>query len=360
MRIVVDSSIICADFQLASSSFRVFFDGIPQTGHSIYIPKLVIDEVRNKYAEELQSCQSGIQGQLGKVHRVTGQTLSSPLTDDKAQQMVEEYDQMLEACLRQVGATILEYPTVSHEIIVQRELCRKKPFSRKGGYRDYLIWENILTIAENENEPVAFITKDRDFADDEFRLHPDLVADIKQRGLEPDCVILFESLERFVNEHIKPTMEVLEDVRIQLSAGTYPHLQLETAIVEQLPDFIGGIEFEPYEIGFPPEFESPTISLVLDVSEIEVRDVRRLSSGEFLVWIDAVAECEFDFGVYKADWYVMAEEARPSVWNHDTNAKYVTASATKLVDIALYLTFDPDSGEVTSMELTYISEAFES
>lgn len=358
MRIVIDSNIICADWRLASSTSRVFLDGLARTGDSLYVPQLVLDEAKNKYAEELQRCKSQIDSLVSKIGRMADRPFSSPIADADVGPFLEEYGQTLGARLLRAGATILDYPAVPHQTVVQRALARRKPFSESDkGYRDFLIWQSVVGIAESGNEPVAFITRNRkDFADDELHLHPDLVVDIQERELEPDRVVLFQDLEQFVNAHVKPAMEVLEDVRRQLSAGEYPGLNLQRVLSDRLFDLIAWNEVEPDEIGFPPEFENPTVSGVYDPYDIEVTDVRRLSSGEFLVETEANVECEFDFFVFKADLYAMDLEEAASVSDYDWNRHYAAASATKEVNIVVYLTFDAGSGEVTSMEMQSITQ----
>lgn len=54
MLLVLDSNIICADFHLKGSDFRVLLDSLPRTGISLCVPEIVIDEAVNKYGEEIR------------------------------------------------------------------------------------------------------------------------------------------------------------------------------------------------------------------------------------------------------------------------------------------------------------------
>ena len=353
MRIVIDSNIICSDFHLAGTMFRVFFDGLARMGDSLYVPQLVLDEVKNRYSEKLEGCRYAIDSELHEVRRLTGKPFSSPVPEDTAQAIIEEYGQTLEDRLHKAGAFIVEYPGVAHQAIVQRALSRMKPFTESGvGYRDTLIWETVISIAESDSEPIAFITEDSDFADHEALLHPDLIEDLEERGLDPDRIVLYEDLESFVIDRITPTMEVAEDVLAKLTAGTYAGIDVREAILERIHDLIDWIDLAPVEIGFPPEFENPSLSLVEDTYNIEVTDVRRLTSGELMLEVEADADCEFDFCVLKAAFYDMSREEAPSVWDYDWNRQYVATSESTRIHVVLYLTFDPGTGEVTSMELT--------
>lgn len=358
MRVILETSIIGRDFQTSGSPFRVLFDGLARAGHSLHIPKLVIDEATNKYAEKLHDCQRRMGGQLREAGRITGMEIPSPLTDTIIEGLVEEYRQKLPSRLEQAGATIMPYPSTPHVELVARALDRRKPFSQSdAGYRDALIWENVIGLASSRGQDVAFISANKkDFWDDEGNLHPHLVADMEARGLQADRVTLFGSLEEFVDKHIKPTMEALEDIRQQLAYARYPGLDLAEEIAVRLPDIVGHREWEPDELGFPSEFETSTVSSVQDVQNIHVLDVRELYSGEFLIRAEADADCEFDVFIFKADYYAMSDQEAPYICDTDWNRHYFRASASTWVHIEVEMTFDPNVERVTSMQLLYMGK----
>lgn len=359
--VVIDSNIICADFQMTGSSFRVFFDGLKRNEIELYVPEIVIDEVKSKYTEELQKCKSKTEQIALDIKRLTGKPISFSTISDFIQKAIDEYSRMLERQFTNVGAFIIDYPKVSHKTLVQRALSRRKPFTKAGdGYRDALIWETVVEIARIGRDPLVFITKNhKDFGDDNSRLHPDLIGDLQERGLRPESVVLYESLEKFVDDKIKPTLEILKDVHSQIADGKYPLLDLREELSDRLSDALYGTEVKPAEIGFPPEFENPTIDLVYEPSDIKVGSVRRLSSDELLIETELNVECEFDFFIFKPDFYVMSEERRPYVSNYDWNEHVVAASKTTEVHVVLQLTFDTNSRKVTSIEIESIGESGE-
>lgn len=354
MRVVLDSNIICRDYQLTGSTFRVFFDGLARSGHSIYMPQVVIHEVENNYAKELVK----IDRFVAKARRVLGTEIESPLADATVEDLVEEYHRELLSRFAGVGATIMDYPDVAHEAVVQRVLDRRKPFSESGaGYPDSLIWETVVDLAGSSGQDIAFISANKkDFFDGEGNLHADLVADMEARGLQSGRIVPFSSLEDFVAEHIKPTMRALKDILQRLAEGRYPELDLAEEIAVRLPYVDAGREWEPAELGFPQEFETPTISSVQDIQNIRVVDVRELYSGEFLIRGEADADCEFDVFVYKPDYYAMSEEEAPYIWDRDWNPHYFAASVSRWVHIEIEMTFDPDRARVTSMQLLYMGK----
>lgn len=352
MRVVLDSNIICRDFRLVGSTFRVLFDGLARAGHSLHVPQVVIDEVLNKYAEQLRK----IKKSLDEARRVVGE-IESPFTNATIEELVEAYRDMLLSRFEQVRATIIDYPDVPHEAVVQRALNRRKPFAPSGrGYRDALIWENVLSLAASPGQDIAFISgNEKDFFDEEGNLHRDLIADMEARGLQSGRIIPYSDLEQFVDEHIKPLMEALEDIRQQLADDRYPGLDLAEEITVRLPD-MPTREWEPDELGFPWQFESPTVVSVQDIQNIHVLDVRQLDSGEFLIQTEADAECEFWVFVFKADYYAMSDEEAPYICDRDWNRHYFRASASTWVHLEVEMTFDPDLATVTSMQLLYMGE----
>ncbi len=354
MNIIIDSNIICADFQFKGSSFRVLFDSSDRIGVRLCIPQLVVDEVKNKYAECFWENKSKIDRIMLDFKRLTGELIANSVSEDFVKGKVKNYNQMLMNKLSELEAVILKYPTISHEHLVQRALSRRKPFSESGkGYRDTLIWENLVELmTENKNETVYFINANsHDFCDKEFALHPDLITDLEKRGLNPKNIVLFNSLEGFINEHIKPTLEALENIKNQLLSRKPPNITLHDMILEKIDELLPGKDVDPSELDFPREYENPTIASIQDIYNIEVMDVRKLHSGEIYLIAEMDAECEFDFFIFKSDFYVMNEEKIPFIWDYNWNEHYVAASGSSQIHVMLYLTFDTKLEEITSFEM---------
>jgi predicted nucleic acid-binding protein len=57
--IVVDTNIFCQDYRMVSTNFRVFFDGIGSIPGRLKIPEIVIDEVVNRFREDLELVLAG-------------------------------------------------------------------------------------------------------------------------------------------------------------------------------------------------------------------------------------------------------------------------------------------------------------
>ena len=362
MIIVLDTTILYRS-PFKNSSFVALFDLLSRSkDNSLVIPQLVIDEVGNKCREAIAKIQHVLKQQLQEFQRWTGERLSSPVTDDKVESAMATYERTLKDTLLRAGATIRSYPTTSHEQLVAKCLARKRPFSEDGqkGYRDALIWESILEIlVEPASEKVAFITNNSNdfFEKGEQVLHPHLREDLLRHGIDANRITVFKDLHSFVDVYVKPTMEKLdleESVRSDLS---FLKEDIADVIFQALSSYDYGDEIQPQAIGLPSEVETITVSSVEDLSDLHAIDARTLSSGAWFIEATAIVHYQFDFFLFKADWYAMEEEAPIVVIDSDWNDHYIFALAVKPVQVSFTLTFDEPTGTVTSLEVNAFAPA---
>jgi len=62
IRIVLDTNILCADYRMTGTAFRVFLSGVSRIGASVYVPAIVFDETCAKYMEDLSTLVSRLRG----------------------------------------------------------------------------------------------------------------------------------------------------------------------------------------------------------------------------------------------------------------------------------------------------------
>src|SRR5574341_149436 len=357
MKVILDTNIFVSDFMLDKPAFRTLLSRLGTAGLTLYVPRIVWDEAVNKYREEFEKTSS----QMKKLGLTLPHLHNSGRDLTTAEEAKEEYSRLLQQRLKGVGAAILNYPDISHEKLVSRALARRKPFRGTdiGGYRDALIWETILDIAKSTpDDTIAFVTTNSsDFADEtnKEKLHSQLEDDLAKIDGPHSSVILFKDLASFVDAHIKPTLEMLESVRAHLEAGTHPTINLQTLIQDEIPAMVAGKEFDPEDVGFPCEFESPTISSIEEVYEIRDVDVRKLPSGELLISFKAEVEAEFDIFLFKAEYYGYSGDQAPFIWDNDWNDHYMAASASSRVELLVTCTIDATAGKVTSAQINDIS-----
>lgn len=366
MYIIIDSTELCADFHMVGRNFRVLLDYLAQTADPLCLPQVVIDEVSNKYAETLQASRRKIGKEIEELRRVTSgrlKGLGEPpgLAEADLLEASKTYRSELLARIEAAEGKVLPYPDVPHERLTKRALARKKPFADSGaGYKDALIWESLMELASQGDERIVLVSRNRrDFGDNKGDLHPDLASYLQEQGIDPRRISLVEGLQSFVEQFVTPALEQLQQVAAQMGTGTYLGLDLAELIAVRGPELLGGQELNPADIGFPPEYENPTISLLEDVKVETVKDVRGLSSGELLVELTVSTSCEFDFFIFKSDWYALDEEDEPYIFDSDWNNHYMAASKSRQVEMDLTLTLDPSSKTVTSMDLESIESVWD-
>ena len=200
MIIIIDSNIFHDDYALKGTLLRILFEYLRKTGFRMVIPEVVYLEIVNKVRESIIAAAEANNKRVRDLEQKTGLSVSPIIYQPDIDEQVKKYEDFLRGRLDRVGATIAEIPSISHKSIIDRDLERKKPFTKTGkGYRDALIWETILQIASGEEDPIIFISKNsNDFANDEKKgLHPDLYLDLSVRGIDFSKTALFSTSDFF-------------------------------------------------------------------------------------------------------------------------------------------------------------------
>jgi hypothetical protein len=226
MHIFLDTTVLRSDFYLASPDARLLQQFIRTTGATLAIPLVVIEETKNKFREELEKSAVEI-NKLSRLLPTNSHQL--PVLDINAQ--VQNYEsQLLKRVTDNFKFRILDFPEVSHRELVQRDLKRRKPFSKSGeGYRDALIWHSILEAVKSVKDEFVFLTDNaRDFWNDAARdLHPELRVDFGSLGGIVGPFRVFRTLAAFNDEVVKPKLEKIDGLLFQLRTGKFPFLSIK-------------------------------------------------------------------------------------------------------------------------------------
>jgi hypothetical protein len=196
MKVVLDTTAFENGFNSRSADVEVLRAFLERSGSELCVPKVVLGEVVNRVRKKLKE----VNDKLNDLQRLTG---------DEQRFRKFEVESILPACESDLGSLlrddlkgrILEYPGVGHEELVGRDLHSIKPFAASGkGYRDALIWFSIVELLQVGNESVVFITgNSNDWWEStkECRLHPQLRAELEDRSIGTDRLILLPSLSDF-------------------------------------------------------------------------------------------------------------------------------------------------------------------
>lgn len=187
-----------------------------QRGGTIVLGQIVVDEVCNKFKENLVEQVMKVNNALRDLNKMLP---DHPVSLGKidVEEKCNDYKDFLEMFIIESGMTVAEdYPDIKHEIVVKRALQRKKPFKADGstGYRDYLVWQTCLEVARRyASEEIHFITENtRDFADqnDREKLHPDLLEDLSEMKISESRFFYWNSLRNFIDKYAKQKLDIIE------------------------------------------------------------------------------------------------------------------------------------------------------
>ena len=344
MHFVLDANTVIAEQFGASAHFRALLAASSAVGYKVYLPVTALEEIAAKYERELsKNVQEAGKG-LSMLSRLLGRRLHSPIEGFNSRNETASFQKRLLSQLRVAEGTILDYPITPHETLVKRATSRKRPFDENGsGYRDALIWETVLELAAQVDETVVLVSNDKDFRDTTGNLHSDLVQDLERLGLSENSVILATELPGLVDEHVRPNLGTVPwEKPLQILAGR--GLNLADSIGLLVQDACAGQEWEPSELGIPSEYESPTLDLVEDVSDLTVVDLRDLPPNQVLLKIEASIYADFGVFVYKMDWYG-TDDPRLHLDEIDWNDHYVRAGISVPLHCELDLVVDTSDNE---------------
>jgi len=288
VRVVFDANILCADFHLEGNDFRVFFEGMPRVGIQIYIPKVVVDEITNKYWQKLARIVKESLGVCQKWQKATGTPTLSPISFESANVEACKYKKYLLKTFDVAKATILPYPNTSHEVISQRAIEHRKPFKENGaGYRDTLIWESILSLFNDDNSQVYFVTNNsKDFGEGP-KVHHDLLQDLDRLKIKNENVRIFKTLKDLNQELIIPNLEHLEEMIKKFSNNEVPEFSLQTWIENDLWEILEKEGFGWSIVGLEEIDVVCEVEAIDDIYSTEINDIRKLPSGNLLLVVIA-------------------------------------------------------------------------
>ena len=295
MNIVLDTNIIYADFKLSGTAFRIFFEGVRRTGTNVFIPQVVIDEVVTNYEEKVNTLITDLKKLQRNAKRLTNAFEDGLSNTQSSVQIIDEYRTELLDRLNEEDVQILGYPEIAHESIVKRDLQRRRPFKTNGaGYRDTLIWETILTLLQQRQEPVVFVTRNsKDFGTGPTVLS-DLLTDVTNLGFEHEIVKITTSLDDLNHELFLPKLKHLDELMKLFTTDKVPHFSLRKWLEANLREQIEQDEWD-YLLA-EVEIGHGTVSIEsFDIRSTEIDDVRELPSGDLLV--SATVEVEGWVGV---------------------------------------------------------------
>lgn len=206
MYLILDSNILIKDFYLKSQSTETIFSYLKTCGHKIILPKIVIDELIEKYKRNLEEYNEKVQKISESYKRLE---IKDKLILVDVKKYVSEYSKFIESVIREKQIIIKDTDKNNYSKILDKAIKKLPPFKsvngNDSGFKDAVIWEFVVdNLKENKYKPIAFITgNDRDFSNpsDKIRLNPSLQKEVEGLGLE-----YFISQEAFLEKYGMPLL----------------------------------------------------------------------------------------------------------------------------------------------------------
>lgn len=237
--VVLDSSELVRDIRLATPRVVILRTFCEQFGAQVVVPQVVRLEMAGNIETRVRDANKK-QNDAAAAYQLVGLSLPGNVLSSSPADSLEAALHAFDARLEWLGATSVELPSVSHEEVIERLQEGRRPFGtsnkREIGYRDFLLWRNVLTLEGR----VAFVTSNtKDFATEaegNFELHPDLQDDISNGVSE---VRLFVKLEDLAENVLEPRMAALDNAKAlaqQLVLNSRQRRELEEFAIEHLQD----------------------------------------------------------------------------------------------------------------------------
>lgn len=363
MRIVLDTTALRKDFSLNSPDIRLLREYLHKTGSNLYIPAIVLDEVKNSHREALEKTKLDLLANMRQL--LAWSNIILPDIDVEAE--TSKYASALKERLQKdFRSRFLPYPEINHEVLVSRDLSRRKPFNESGkGYRDALIWHSIVDLFNTQPEEMAFVTGNiKDFWNsDKTGLHPDLVTDLNQDAGSSPRLRLFQGIEAFNSAITKPKLRLLQDVQQSLQDGTHEILDLRQVLRVHDADLRSTINDQTINLlvrdalgylfpgigGFSIErFDGP--------EEIRVGAVLEIEGKKFFVSLSADYDMIFTTAVPIEDiprW----QRSGVTLFDPEINGDYAEIDVELRATVKIALIFNPQNVTVENFQINETSLA---
>lgn len=291
--------IVGGDWNLQQTSAQALLAACDRREIELFVPQVVLGEVFRHYEEREAKKLEALNDARAALRELRGARAASGEFEGEFKPK-PGYITHLTQTIRRAGGQILDFPKVEHAELVERSLGRRAPFDSSGqrGYRDALIWHNVLDVARS-GQAVVFATADGDFREPgSDRLNDHLVDDLRQHGIDPTRISLAGSLKEVVEKVVEPALYVLDALNAQLQSDESWGQELSKALVEVAGEEAGYVDAEDVEVGIDIEQESvasdvieESLSYVDHCRRFAIADAIPLGEGKFGIelWMDATA-----------------------------------------------------------------------
>lgn len=340
MIVVLDTNAFRGDVYAERSQLRAIRERATAGDYTIAVPRVCVEELVRQFPLRVQALGKDVKDVSGSL-RAFG--LVPPVLPDP-QLAIAEYPGRLEERLSGDGCRIAGYPDDAY-LAAEWTAQRRKPIKDGGnddgkGTPDAVIWLTVLAFAREE-KVVLVTANSSDFAEHRGStiVHPTLLADLRQRGIDPDRVELIPNLFEFIARHIPPA----QDAKAQAEALLADQATFETLRAE-ISDAAQWYQIPDRQLeGWSPGVDIETAHLAdVEVSDIELVAVER-SRNSLDLLLRATCDARLDLMIWKYDAYGLPDEHPIRVYDFNWNESM--AAAEMAHEIVLDLQCEHDTAD---------------
>ncbi len=298
MIVTIDANILFKDPFLKGAGATVAKAAADQLGFQLALTEVVLAEAEGNFAGRLKDATSKTRALSRVLIELGFGAVPSAPSQPEIDEAVRKYRSTLETDFPQEMR--IPFPTITLQELLQRAISKLRPFREVDkGFRDTLIWLSLLTLLKSSNENIVFITNDEGFRKDKEMndVHPDLLNDLTQEGIELDRFLIYRSLNEFTDNFIYSKLDRLEEIRAGIESGAIELPEEVTdSVAINLWEYSIGVEFDPGEFDVWDAFAAE-VDVIEDVSIDEVESATLLPGDDIL--LRCIWEGEITFIVHK-------------------------------------------------------------
>ncbi len=349
IHVCVDSNALHGDPLWAKASARRLLDHVAKGRCRIHLSPVVeaeltrqvaddlgaeIDSIGNRIKATADRHDVGCDEMIGRIHAFREDTRRTIAARQTA--------------LRNLpGFEIEDWPSVTAEEVVRRELARRRPFvdTERGsiGHRDTIIWHGVLDVAKAYPfDQILFITKDGGFMSKKD-LHPDLIEDLAAARIDPANVTrepdLFAAVAVLDRTSAVERLERLT-LAVRIALHEYNRELWNLQWVQAFDPRDGGMPDPDIDVGLPPTMEDVSVSYIESNFDVQLDPAEPAPDESVLCSYEI--EIGFDGAMYKSDWFG-DENDDIELWDADLNDHYVAVHAERRVVIKAKVSYDDET-----------------
>jgi hypothetical protein len=350
-KIIFDTNCFYDNYDLDSPTLRTTLNFcFSSPDYQFVIPRIIKDEIITNFKDQIQTKFSQIKTGIKWYNRFTVRN-EMFITRDDLEEDILSYEDFLDRLIDSNDIIELEYPDHDHQTIVERNSKNQKPFSgNDAGYKDTLIWLNILDHLEATNDTVIFVSKNKSDFGPNNSLHSGLLQELDNLGLERNRIQYFSSLNSFFENIIKPQLEVL-DILDQIRNNEYLGFAFHVYIRQNIDTWFVENQSDIDLSYISKSFERPVIDMIDEVEMIELEDGNRIDDNKILLEYDLVARANCDILIDRHNPPTNPLAEAINNFNFEFNASYMEGEIILTLAAKLLIFFNPIENEVISTQL---------